>query len=149
MKSAHTTGSRIVNLHNLPFRVYGDTEFRGKCPKEAMEQITFFNRIRAAYPDTWGRLAVHVRNEGLKIGGHIGSVAMHKAEGMTPGAADILIPARIAFVCEMKRRDRTQSAWQDGQVEYLTAAHNAGAFACVALGCDAAMEAFEEWRAAL
>ena len=46
---------------------------------------------------------------------------------------------------QLKRRDHMQSAWQDGQVEYLTAAHQAGVFACVALGCNAAWEAFEEW----
>jgi hypothetical protein len=137
-----------MRLDGLLFRVYGDTAFRGKCPTEAMEQITFFNRVRREYPDTWGRLAVHVRNEGLKTGGQIGAVSRHRAEGMTPGASDIIIPGRVTFVCEMKRQDHTQSAWQDGQVEYLTAAHNAGAFVCVALGCNAAWEAFQEWLAA-
>ncbi len=45
----------------------------------------------------------------------------------------------------MKRRDHTQSAWQDGQIEYLTAAQEAGAFACVALGHEAAWEAVQAW----
>lgn len=133
-------------LKNLPFKVYGDTSFRGKCPRESLEQITFFNNIRREFPQSWGALAVHPRNEGLKKGGQFSAVARHAAEGMTGGAADIIIPARVAFVCEIKRRDHTQSAWQDGQLEYLTAAHEAGAFACVALGFDAAKEAFEEWR---
>ena len=135
----------IMRLSDLSFPVYGDLDFRGKCPTEALEQVTFFNRIRASHPDTWGALAVHVRNEGLKTGGQFGAVSRHKAEGMTAGAADIIIPGRVTFVCEMKRRDRTQSAWQDGQIEYLTAAHKAGTFACVALGCDAAWEAFNQW----
>jgi hypothetical protein len=136
-------------LDNLPngIRVYGDVDFRGKCPKEDQEQVTFFNRLRREYPDTWGRLALHPRNEGLKIGGHIRAVAKHRAEGMTPGASDIIIPARMSFVCEMKRRDRTLCQWQDGQIEYLSAAHCAGAFACVALGYDAAWQAFEDWLA--
>ena len=136
-----------MRLNDLPFPVYGDTGFRGKCPVESLEQITFFRRVRDAYPDSYGLTALHPRNEGLKIGGQFGAVSRHKAEGMTPGASDIIIPGRVTFVCEMKRRDRTQSEWQDGQIEYLTAAHNAGAFACVALGCDAAWEAFEEWLA--
>lgn len=134
-----------MNLIDLPFRVFGDTKFRGKCPTESMEQITFFNRLRREYPRTWGVLALHPRNEGLKIGGQFSVVSMHKAEGMTPGAADIIIPGRIAFVCEMKRQDRTQSTWQPGQVDYLTAAREAGAFACVALGCNAAWEGFKTW----
>ncbi len=136
--------------NDLPFRIYGDLDFRDKkCPTESMEQITFFNRIRREYPESWGLLAVHVRNEGMKTGGQFGSVARHKAEGLTPGAADIIIPGRVSFVCELKRRDRTLCAWQDGQVEYLTAAHNTGAWACVAFGCDAAWEALKEWQISL
>ena len=134
-----------MNLHDLPFPIYGDTDFRGKCPKEDIEQASFFNRLRSEYPDTWGILALHPRNEQQLRGGQFRALAKHKAEGMTKGAADILIPARVAFVCELKRRDHTQSKWQDGQVDYLTAAHNAGAFACVALGCDAAWDALQDW----
>lgn len=134
-----------MNLNNLPFPVYGNQAFRGKCPTEALEQVTFFARLRREYPTTWGALALHPRNEGLKRGGQFSSVQKHAAEGMTPGAADIIIPGRVAFVCELKRRDRTLCGWQDGQVDYLTAAHEAGAFACVALGCDAAWEALQEW----
>lgn len=134
-----------MNLNDLPFPVYGDTSFRGKCPTEAQEQVTFFAMLRREYPATWGALAVHPRNEGLKSGGQFASVQRHAAEGMTRGAADIIIPGAPAFVCEMKRKDHTQSAWQDGQVEYLTAAKEAGAFACVALGHVAAWEAVQAW----
>lgn len=137
-----------MKLNNLPMdiHVYGDVSFRGKCPAETMEQITFFNRLRREYPDTWGALAIHPRNEAMRTGGHIRAVSQHKAEGMTAGAADIVIPGRVSFVCELKRRDHTLSNWQDGQVDYLMAAHGAGAFACVALGADAAWQAFEDWR---
>jgi hypothetical protein len=134
-----------MRLTDLPFPVFGDVTFRGKCPKEDQEQISFFNRIRAEYPATWGALALHPRNEGLKLSGQFSAVSKHRAEGMTRGAADIIIPARVSFVCEMKRRDHTLAAWQDGQIDYLTAAHGAGAFACVALGCDAAWQAMECW----
>lgn len=134
-----------MRLNDLPFPVYGDTSFRGKCPTEALEQVTFFAMLRREYPATWGALAIHPRNEGLKEKGQFASVQRHAAEGMTKGAADIIIPGSPALVCEMKRRDHTQSAWQDGQVEYLTAAHEAGAFACVALGHEAAWKAVLEW----
>lgn len=133
-----------MNL-NHPFPVFGDTDFRGKCPKESTEQITFFNNLRTEYPDTWGRLALHPRNEGQLRGGQHRGIIRHKAEGMTPGASDVIIPARVAFVCEIKRQDHTQSKWQPGQIEYLTAAHDARAFACVALGWQGAWEAFREW----
>lgn len=126
-------------------KVYGDTDFRGDCPKENAEQVTFFARLRRHYPDTWGRLALHPRNEGKRSWKQ---TAWQKAEGMTPGASDIIIPAAPSFVCEIKRRDHTKSSWEEGQAEYLKAAQDAGAFACVALGCDAAWEAFHEWLAA-
>ena len=134
-----------MNLKHLPFPVYGDTSFRGDCPSESAEQITFFSQLRREYPMTWGVLALHPRNEGLKRGGQFSAVQRHAAEGMTPGAADIIIPSAPTFVCEMKRQDHTQSAWQPSQVEFLTAAHNAGCFACVAFGYAAAWEAFEAW----
>ena len=136
---------RLNNLsHNV--YVYGDAMFRGECPTEDMEQVTFFNRLRQAHPDTWGRLALHPRNEQQLRGGQHRAMIRQKAEGMTPGAADIIIPGQRAFVCELKRRDHTKSQWQSGQIEYLTAAANAGAFACVALGADAAWNAFLAWR---
>lgn len=130
---------------NVDVPVFGDTSFRGKCPQESIEQASFFSKLRREYPETWGVIALHPRNEGLKIGGQFSSVMKHQAEGMTKGAADIIIPARVSFVCELKRQDHTLSKWQSGQQEYLEAAQSAGAFACVALGAVAAWQAFEEW----
>lgn len=119
--------------------VFGDTSFRGKCPPESAEQKTFFARIRREYPDTWGRIALHPRNEGKRT---YNQTAQQKAEGMTSGAPDIVIGG---FVCELKRLDHTQCSWQDGQIEYLTAAQQCGVYACVALGHEAAWEAFVGW----
>lgn len=136
---------RLSDVYDAGVPVFGDTKFRGPCPTEAMEQITFFAQLRREYPVTWGRLALHPRNEQQLRGGQFRALAKHKAEGMTPGASDIIIPGRVTFVCEMKRRDHTKSAWQDGQIEYLAEANNAGAFACVALGWEGAWEAFETW----
>lgn len=138
-----------MKLSDCPVPIYGDQSFRGPCPVESLEQITFFNRLRREHPVTWGALALHPRNEQLLRNGQFSALSRHKAEGMTPGAADIIIPARVAFVCELKRRDHTKSAWQAGQVEYLTAASAAGAFACLALGADAAWSALQDWINAL
>ena len=134
-----------MNLKQLPFPIYGDQKWRGKCPLETAEQITFFNKLRTEYPDTWGKLALHPRNEQQLRGGQHRGMIRQKAEGMTPGASDVIIPAKVAFVCEIKRQDHTQSKWQPGQVEYLQAAHSAGAFACVALGWRGAWDAFSDW----
>jgi len=127
--------------------VYGDITFRGKCPPEEVEQASFFSRLRREYPDTYGAIAIHPRNEGLKEKGQFSTVIKHAAEGMTKGASDIVIPGRRTFVCELKRQDHTLSKWQVGQEPYLIAAANAGAFVCVALGAAAAWEAFKEWQA--
>lgn len=123
--------------------VYGDIDYRNKkCPTEAAEQITFFNWLRREYPDSYGLIAIHIRNEGKRT---IHQAIREKAEGMVSGAADIVIPGCPTFICELKRLDHTLSKWQEGQQEYLQAAKNNGAFVCVALGHKAAIEAFNVW----
>ena len=135
-----------MQLRDCPVPVYGDTKFRGACPKEEVEQVTFFNRLRREYPDTYGLIAIHPRNEQQLKGSQHRTMIAQKAEGMTPGASDIIIPGAPTFVCEMKRQDHTLSAWKPGQKEYLAAAMNAGAFACLALGHEAAWDAFMTWK---
>jgi len=135
-----------MNLKDCPVPIYGDINWRGRCPEESHEQMSFFNRLRKEYPYSYGLIALHPRNEGLKERGQFSAVIRHAAEGMTAGAADIIIPGKVTFVCEMKRQNHVKSAWQDGQREYLAVAQSAGAFACIALGAVAAWQAFEEWR---
>lgn len=125
-------------------RVYGDQSWRGDCPTESAEQMTFVNRLRTRWPDTLGRVVVHIQNEGKR---HAWQAQRDKAAGMTAGAADIVVPGRVTLLIELKRRDHTKSKFQPGQVEYLQAAHDMGAFVCVALGADAAMQAVEAWQA--
>lgn len=126
-------------------KVYGETSYRGDCPKEGAEQITFFAELRRAHPDTWGVLALHPKNEMKRKGRQFRQLEIDKAMGLSAGASDIIIPGAPAFVCELKRLDHTKSTWQPGQIEYLEAAHSAGAFACAALGWQAAMTAFSDW----
>ena len=127
---------------NNNIKTYGNPDFRGKCPTESAEQITFFNWLRREYPDV-AIVATHIRNEGRRSHAQ---TARQKAEGMRSGQADIIIAGAPTFVCELKRADRTQSKWQDDQQEYLIQAASMGAFACVALGHKAAIEAFKEWN---
>ena len=130
-------------------KVFGDVNFRGDCPTEDNELITFFNEIARLYP-TLAKVAIHPDNEGLVIGtGHLHH-ARQKAKGaIKKGAADIVICGNPTFVCEMKRQDHTKSKWQDGQLEFLEASQKQGAFACVALGYVAALEALKNWQQAI
>lgn len=122
--------------------VFGDIDYRGQCPPEAIEQVTFFNVLRRDYPEL-AMVATHIRNEGKR---HSMQTMKQKAEGMVKGASDVIIPASMAFVCEIKRQDHTQSRWQEGQENYLLTAQKLGAFACVALGHKGALEALEAWN---
>jgi hypothetical protein len=121
--------------------IYGNKDFRGNCPVESAEQVTFFNLLRKKYPNL-GTIAIHPRNEGKRS---FQQTARHKAEGMTKGAPDIIIPAKYPFICELKRRDHTLGRFETGQLEYLTEAQEQGAFVCIALGYDAAFQALEDW----
>jgi hypothetical protein len=117
--------------------------FRGDCPRESAEHITFFSELRRRYPDTLGTIAIHPANEARRRGKEFRKLTKDKAMGLSSGASDIIIPGAPSFVCELKRRDYTKCRWQPGQLEYLQAAHDAGAFVCVALGWEAAMVAVE------
>lgn len=123
-------------------RVYGDQKFRGECPSETLEQVTFFARLRKLFPETLGMIAIHIRNEGHRT---VMQAAREKSEGMTTGAADIIIPGRPSFVCELKRRDHTKSKISEDQIKYLRATAASGSFTCIALGVDAAWEALIDW----
>lgn len=122
--------------------VVGNTAYRGNCPSETLEQVTFFSRLRREYPDTYGITAIHPRNEGIRT--HM-RAATEKSEGMSTGASDIVIPGSPTFVCELKRRDHTKSTISDEQLRYLRASKATGAHACIALGVDAAWEEFLRW----
>lgn len=115
---------------------------KGDCPLESAELKTFFNKIRREYPDTWGRLAFHPRNEGKKTHAQ---VTLESMEGATAGAVDIIIPGGVSFVCELKRQNKSKSRVSKAEWDYLEAALDAGAFACVAYGWEQAWRAFNDY----
>lgn len=122
-------------------KVFGDQTYRSpNPPKEEAEQITFINWLRQTYPDTLGAIAVHIKNEGKRTKLQIEN---DKMNGLTAGAPDVMIPGAPSLLIEIKRKDCTKSCWQPAQLEYLKAAHDQGAFVCVALGHEAAKEAVQ------
>ena len=126
-------------------KVYGNTNFRGDCPLEDAELMTFFNQLRIKYPDI-AKVATHPDNEGLILGAAHNAHIKQKAKGaIRNGAADIIICGSPTFVCEMKRQDHTKSKWQDGQLDFLQTSQRLGAFVCVALGYESALQALNDW----
>jgi len=122
--------------------VYGDTAWRGKCPLEVAEQVSFLCLLRAEFPRL-AEIAVHIRNEGKRTKRQ---GAQQKREGMNTGASDIIIPCTPPMLIELKRRDHTQSSSSDKQLKYLIDSHEQGAFACYALGATGAIEAVRAWH---
>ena len=128
-------------------KIYGDLSYRDKkCPLESAEQMTFINRVRKEFPDTHGMTLFHVKNEAKLIKGQFQAITKDKAMGMVTGCVDIHNHGNPSFCMELKRRDPTLSSISDEQIDYLLAAQNNGSFVCVALGHEAAWEAFNEWR---
>lgn len=126
-------------------QTYGDTSYRGDCPKEDAELMTFFNELNRLHPQL-ATIAIHPDNEGLVLGsGHHHHIKQKAKGAIKKGAADIIIVGCPAFVCEMKLQDHTKSRWQDGQLAFLESSQKQGAFACVALGYVAALEALKDW----
>jgi len=133
-----------MNLKKIPHQVmvYGDVTFRGTCPLEVAEQISFLCLLRKEFPEL-AEIAVHIRNEGKRSKRQ---GAQHKQEGMNTGASDILIPCTPSILIELKRRDHTQSSISDSQIKYLSDSKALGSFACVAIGAMGAIEAVREWH---
>ena len=124
-------------------KIYGDLSYRGKSPSETSEIVTFFNYIRRLYPDSYGLIAHHPRNEGKRT---INQITKEKSEGLVTGTCDIIIVGCPSLCIEMKRNNHTTSVITDEQIAYLIAAQQAGAFSCIALGHKAAIEAFNDWK---
>ncbi|AUG84971.1 hypothetical protein MAELSTROM_52 [Pseudoalteromonas phage Maelstrom] len=133
-----------MNLNKIPpqIPVFGDTTFRGDCPKEAAEQVGFLALLKRDFPEL-AKIAVHIRNEGKRTKRQ---GAQHKLEGMNTGASDIVIPCYPPILIELKRRDHTLSSTSIKQLDYLINSQEQGAFACYALGAVGAIEAVKQWH---
>lgn len=120
-------------------RVYGKQE-KGKQPSENAEMVTFFNVLREDFPEL-AIISTHIKNEGKRT---IHQINKDKSEGLITGFPDIVILGCPAFACEMKSKSKS-SKLSDDQEKVLTAAVNNGAFACVAYGYEAAIDAVRDW----
>ena len=129
-----------IKKYDIP--VYGDLDFRGDCPLEAPEQVSFLAMLRSEFPEL-AEIAVHIRNEGKRTKRQ---GFKQKQEGLNTGASDIVIPCCPPILIELKRRDHTKSSTNQRQLDYLVNSKKHGAFVCYALGALGAMEAVKQWH---
>ncbi len=133
-----------MNLKKIPHQimVYGDPSWRGVCPLEVAEQVSFLSLLRKEFPQL-AEIAVHIRNEGKRTKRQ---GFQQKQEGLNTGASDILIPCTPSILIELKRRDHTKSSISEKQIKYLVNSKALGSFSCVALGALGAIEAVRAWH---
>jgi len=126
--------------------IYGDILYRDKkCRQESSEQQEYFLWLKENRPKLHA-IAIHPKNEGKRS---FQQAALDRAQGsLNKGASDIIIPALMPFVCELKRVDHTCKGvtMRTDQVAYLNSARDMGAFICIALGAKAAIEATLAWE---
>lgn len=124
--------------------VYGDLGYRGKCPKELIDQINFISWLQNELPE-YHRLTFHPKTEGRRS--HAQSMIDKKSGAMKKGVSDIICVGYPMLVMEIKRSNSKLSTWRDGQLKFLEESKNAGAFVCLALGFEGAKAAFADWVA--
>ncbi len=123
--------------------IYGDIHFRDKnCRAESTEQKEFFGILKECYPKIY-RLAFHPKNGAKRTPQQI--QAAKEQGALNPGVSDIIVPGNPTFVCELKRVDHTESTLSKDELDYLIASQDGGAFSCIALGCEGALMALNEW----
>lgn len=125
-------------------RIYGDLDYREPgCRTENAEQKEFFGNLKEHRRNLWD-VTIHPKNEGFRT--HAQAAADKEMGSLNTGASDIIIPAKIPFICEMKRIDHKQSSISDDQIKYLLDCQKLGAFVCIALGAKQAWKALIEWE---
>ncbi len=123
--------------------IWGDTDYRGKCPHEDVELMMLIDYINKKYNDV---ICIHAKNEGKRT---FRQAAIDRAKGaLNKGASDIILIKctenhPVLFI-EMKRLDHTKSQITDEQIDFLKKANN-GNIGCIALGFGGAKNAVITW----
>ena len=124
--------------HWLP--VFSDLPKATTNPAEDYVLSSLISRIRTLYPDTYGLVAFHVKNESKRTQGQIKA---DKIKGLTKGVSDLIVIGNPTLCMEIKKDNSCR--FESGQLEFLQQAQKGGAFVCLAIGYDGAKAAFEHW----
>src|SRR5690606_23059711 len=122
-------------------RIYGKAD-QDKAPSESVEMSTFFSRLRAQYPHTYGAVGIHVRNEGKRTFAQASKMMLEG--GFVKGTPDIIIPGSPTFLCELKSRKKGSRPSKE-QMAYLETATKTDAFCVIAYGYEEAWNALNDW----
>lgn len=120
--------------------VFGDLPKSKDNPHEDYVLSSLIARIRKDYPSTYGLVAFHVKNEGKRT---TQQIKIDKVKGLTKGVSDLIIIGNPTLCLELKRDN--SCSFEDGQLEFLEQAQKQGAFSCLAIGYQGALEALKHW----
>lgn len=120
--------------------VFGDLPRAKDNPAEDYVLSSLIARIRKDYPCSYGLVAFHVKNEGKRT---TQQIKVDKLKGLTKGVSDLIVIGNPTLCLELKRDNSCR--FEDGQLEFLEQAQKNGAFSCLAIGYEGALEAFNFW----
>lgn len=109
-------------------------------PAEDYVLSSVVSRIRKDYPNTYGLVAFHVKNESKRT---TTQIKIDKLKGLTKGVSDLIVIGNPTLCMEIKKDNSCR--FEDGQLQFLEQAQKGGAFACLAIGYQGALDAFHHW----
>ena len=118
-------------------RIY-DSNYRGECPSEDVEQINSMGWLEKNYPDRWP-LIFHCPSEltvDKKKPGWATHLAKRKKKGFKLGISDIIDFGVCRGAFELKRQDKTLKRPSKEQREFLAAVASSGGFAAICYGAE-------------
>ena len=119
---------------------FGDLPKSTNNPAEDYVLSSVVSRIRKDYPTTYGLVAFHVKNESKRT---TTQIKIDKMKGLTNGVSDLIVIGNPTLCMEIKKDNSCR--FEDGQLQFLEQAQKGGAFACLAVGYQGALDAFHHW----
>ena len=119
---------------------FGDLPKSTSNPAEDYVLSSVVSRIRKDYPTTYGLVAFHVKNESKRT---TTQIKIDKLKGLTKGVSDLIVIGNPTLCMEIKKDNSCR--FEDGQLQFLEQAQKGGAFACLAIGYQGALDAFHHW----
>jgi len=120
-----------------------DSNYRGECPSEMVEQINSMGWLEKHYPDRWP-LIFHYPAE---VKAKPQYMAARRKCGVKPGISDIIDFGQIRGAFELKRRDKTKSKVSKEQIAFLEMVDASGGFAAIVYGYDEFLLAYSDYLA--